>query len=178
MPIESRIVSTATRTDFDFYGEIEDHKFYKPLIDELNIAGESDYIVLHINSPGGRVEVGQMIVRAIQRTKAKVIANIVYPSASMASVIACACHGLSMEPNTYLMFHTYSGGAYGKGEDLLQQVVIDHQMLQAMDEIVVRPFLTKAEYTKLCQGKNIYINASDDNIKTRIARHFKLEVSF
>lgn len=162
-------------TVWHLYGDITDHEQYEVLINYLNLATESDKVILRINSPGGHLDVGFMVVEAIKKTKAIVIAHVVWPSASMASVIACACHAIVFEPNTYLMFHTYSTGAYGKSDDLYQSVISDDRVTHNAIKSCIYPFLTAKEISKMRDGKDVYVYADDDDLNTRIKRHFKMQ---
>lgn len=173
--IEGRVISQNITQSFDFYGEIDNLGDYKNLIDELHNAADGDVIILNINSPGGRCDIGFMIVKSILQTKATVVAHVVYPSASMASVIACTCDALVMDPHSYLMFHTYSGGAYGKGDELMQDVFETKRSLEGQFTACIGKFLTKKEIEKMLEGKDIYIRADDANLADRCKRHFKCQ---
>lgn len=173
--IQSRIVSQQITQSFDFYGEIEDIEEYGDLIRELHSAHEGDNIILNINSPGGRCDIGFMIVKSIIQTRATVVAHIVYPSASMASIIACVCDAILFDPHTYLMFHTYSGGAFGKSDEMFQDVIETKRSLEGKFRDCVGKFLTKKEIEKMLEGKDIYIRADDANLKARCDRHFRCQ---
>lgn len=173
--IEGRIVSQQITHAFDFYGEIESMGDYKNLIEELHAAQDGDVVILNINSPGGRCDIGFMLVKNILQTKATVVAHVVYPSASMASIIACVCDALVMDPHTYLMFHTYSGGAYGKSDELMQDVFETKRSLEGQFTQCIGKFLTKKEIEKMLEGKDIYIRADDTTLADRCKRHFKCQ---
>lgn len=175
--IKYRIIEQNTRSEWDLYGEIENHEYYESLITQLGNAVEGDLMVIRINSPGGRADVGFMIVKAIKNSQATVLAHVVWPSASMASIIALACDGMLMDDHTSLMFHTYSGGSWGKSDDLLQDVLETHWSLDNNAKNIITPFLTKIEVQKMQEGKDIYIRSDDVSLAKRMKRHFKDQVT-
>ena len=100
--ITESILRTNIHTQWTLYGSIQDFGDYEKLIKALEDAQNGDSIELLINSPGGSVSTGMMIVQAIQRSKATVISNVVYPSYSMASLIACAGDYLLIQKHALL----------------------------------------------------------------------------
>jgi ATP-dependent protease ClpP protease subunit len=164
-------------TEWTLYGAIDEFSHYKTLIAALKEAQEGDMIHLLINSTGGSVDVGMMIVQAMQSSKATVITNVVYPSYSMGAIIAVAGDYLTMQPHSFLMFHTYSTGMGGKSGDLIKLLSHDDESLKGMMQDICVPFLTKNELKKMHAGDDIYITAKDPTLSTRIKRHFKGVVS-
>lgn len=169
-----RIIEQNTKSSWDLYGDIDDHEQYEELITQLRNANENDMMILKINSPGGRADVGFMIVKAIQTSPATVLAHVVWPSASMASIIALSCDGMVMDDYTHLMFHAYTGGSYGKADDLVQDVNETHWSLDNNARRIVSPFLSKKEIEKMSDGKDIYIRSNDPALDKRIKRHFRI----
>ncbi len=174
--IQCRIVDQSTKTEWDFYGAINDYNFYLPLIEELHRAQPQDLIMLKIGSGGGCVDVGFVLVEAIRATAAVTVAHVVRPSASMASIIACACNGLVMNKNTNLMFHAYSGGSYGKADDVVQDVTRNHRLLTAACKDVVCPFISPKELMEIENGRDKYIEWDDVDLAKRLKRHFKFQI--
>lgn len=160
-------------SDWAFYGELEEFKDYSPLIKELHNAKEGDTIVLRINSTGGRCDIGRAIIDAMKASQAKVHCYVEAPSYSMAALIALAADEMSMADNSYLMFHCYSGGYYGKGGDTAKQVQYENEWLSKFFEDICTPFLTKKEFDNIMKGEDFYIKNDDPTLQTRIKRHFK-----
>lgn len=160
-------------SEWTIYGPIDSYGDYKDLILALKQANEGDTIELRINCPGGRCDIGMMIVQAIQETRAIVVCNVVYPSHSMGAIIAVAGDYLVMQPHTFLMFHTYSGGTYGKSGDMIKDVHYTDDSLKGMLDDIIKPFLTKVEIDKMHKGDDLYIRYDDPSLKVRLKRHFK-----
>ena len=167
------VTHTNIRSEWTLYDGIDNFNDYKELITALREAQEGDGLMLRINCPGGRCDVGMMIVQAIKETKATVVCNVVYPSHSMGAIIAVAGDYLVMQRNTFLMFHTYSGGTYGKSGDMIKDVQYTDEALKGMFDDIVKPFLTKAEVKRMHKGDDLYIKADDPSMSARLKRHFK-----
>lgn len=162
-----------SQSEWGLYGGIKSFDGCADLIECLRHSGPNDIVVLKINSPGGRVDVGTMIVQAIMESEAMVVADVVYPSASMAAEIALACDRLILRKHTYLMFHTYSYGVDGKSLEISQHVANSDKCLMEATKDIMMPFFTAKELKDMHDGKDIYIAWNDPTLKARIKRHFK-----
>lgn len=164
--------------EYEFYGEILDHSQYEQLREDLRNATENDTIILRINSCGGDVDIGWMIVKAIQESKAFVTARVVFPSASMAAIVACACDYLVMDEFCELMFHSYSAGFGGKAHEMLGQLSSGHKHLTGMFNKVIGKFLTKTEIRRMWNGEDIRIAWDTEDFEDRRDRHFTRKKEF
>ncbi len=171
--ISEHILRSVLHTEFTLYDAISNFSDYKELFKALKEAQEGDGVELRINCPGGHCDVGMMIVQAIKETKATVVCNVVYPSHSMGAIIAVAGDYLVMQPHTFLMFHTYSGGTHGKSDDMLKDVMYTDEAIKGMFGDVVCPFLTKKEVERMHRGEDLYIKSDDVTLPARLKRHFK-----
>ena len=171
--IKERIIRSSLHTEWTLYGPIDNYDTFKELIVGLEEATEGDSIQLKISCTGGRCDVGQVIIQAMQNSKAVIVCHVVYPSYSMGADIAIAGDYLIMEPHTFLMFHTYSTMDGGKSGDFLQSVGHNDLTLKRMTEDGCYPFLSKAEIKKMHAGQDIYIRAEDPTLSARLKRHYK-----
>lgn len=169
-----RVVQQSIYYQATLYDEIVDYKEYEDLVNLLNEASEKDVVEIRISSPGGDAAVGSVLLMAIKESRAQVVCNVIHPSCSMAAIIAVSGDNLIMQPHTYLMFHTYSGGSAGKSDDIVQYVTSTDKAMRGGLFASVTPFLTKKEIERMHHGKDIYIHDDDPNLPERIKRHFKL----
>lgn len=146
-----------------------DHSF----LERLNEVGPSDRVDIIINGPGGRCDIGFGIVRAIKECKGTVRCIVEYPSFSMSSIIALSGQELVILPNAYLMFHDYSTGSYGKGEEVYQQNENYRKFFKNAFKDVCKPFLSERECNEMFTGRDIYIHSDDEILDVRMKRHFK-----
>lgn len=157
---------------YNLYDGIEAFEDYEEFIEDLATFTQNDAIALYINCPGGRVDVGISLINAIRSSAAATTAIVEAPSYSMASVIALATDKLIMLDNTYLMFHNYSSGAYGKGAELITGIKHSDAHFQRMMQGICYPFLTKKELQRIQNDGDIYIYDNDDDLQKRKERHF------
>ncbi len=167
------VTHTSIRSEWTLYDGIDNFNDYKDLITALDEAQEGDGIMLKISCSGGRCDVGFIIAQAVQHSKATIVCNVVYPSASMGAIIAISGDYLIMQPHTFLMFHTYSAMDCGKSADLLKSIAHGDESAKGMMQDICVPFLTKAELKKMHAGDDIYIKANDPTLPARLKRHFK-----
>lgn len=158
---------------YNLYDDIKDFSDYEDFFEELALLTSRDTVTIRINSGGGRIDVGHMIVQAIQSTKAYVNCIVVHASYSMASIIALSGDSLILMPHSLIMFHNYSTGMGGKGGELIQGALASDEYITNIMHSVCTPFLTKKEMTQISQDRDIYVKYNDGNLKARIKRHFK-----
>lgn len=163
----------AEYSEWNFVGAIEEYEDCIDFIKHLRDAQANDVILINMNSPGGCVATGTMIVNAIRQCAARVICNVVYNSYSMAAIIALSCNELILQKHQFLMFHTYSGGSYGKSDDVIQEVNRNNKSIRGMWDEVMIPFFSRRELNTMHDGKDIYIHWDDPTLETRVKRHFK-----
>ena len=115
-------------TDFDYHGTWGDFNSPKPLKAFLDTLAPGEEAEIEINSPGGLVIQGVEMANAIKNSKAKIVAHVTGIAASMASVIACACHKIEMEEASFMMIHDPWGYALGNAEEMRKEASLLDQM--------------------------------------------------
>lgn len=166
-------IATKQYYRYNLYDEIENFGEYNQFIEDLATLTPNDAVALYINSPGGRIDVGVSLVRAIQNSLAAVTAVIEGPSYSMASILALSCSKLIMFDNTFLMFHNYSTIGYGKGGELMNSLKHSDTHFNKLMKMICYPFLTAKELDKISTDQDIYIYSDDSTLETRKSRHYK-----
>lgn len=172
--MEKIILQQACVYRYNIYDSIDNFSDYLDLINGLRETTDRDHVVLYINSPGGRVDVGLSIISAIKSCPACVTAIVEGPSYSMASVIALACDDLQMFDNTFLMFHNYSTASFGKGAELMGSLNHNDKHIKKLMMSVCHPFLSKKEIEKINNDQDIYIYDDDEELGKRKLRHYKV----
>lgn len=146
---------------------------YHKLLHQLRTAKDYEYVILYLACYGGDVYSGTQIINALQDCPVPVHIVVDTPCFSMASVIALQGNSLVMKDETYLMFHNYSGGNYGKGHELFTAAAHYDEFSRKGTERQLSPFLTKAEINRLPKDLDVYINFDDADLPARLKRHFK-----
>jgi len=163
--------------DVQLVGEV-DYDSDGDAVNALNEADSDTIVRINIDSPGGLVDAGRIVLNAIISTKAYgVVANIttvgggqVIPgvgvAASMAAQIASAADYITSDKHSIIMFHGASDqvGKFSLVDtDPYRKAVA--QQFAMEDSIYSTPFQTGVEYAMQLEGNNLFYNA--ESIGTR-----------
>lgn len=169
------LVKTKTKIKKEHYvyirGAIEDWEDYDDLLG-LDPA-EDDCVVVFLNTPGGDCAIGFHVIDHITSFKCHVHMVVEYPTYSMGAIMAVSGDSLSFMDDTYIMFHDYSGGAGGKGQETVDYTLNYREVFRKKFNRLCTPFLTRKESNSMFKGEDIYIHDTDPTLKKRIERHFK-----
>lgn len=155
---------------YDYYLDTElglPHE-YRDLYDILITACEDDVVNLFINGPGGYCNTCYQLVNLIRNCKASVIGHLVGRAYSAHSFIFLACHEWSVYPHAEFMAHSYSGGAWGKGIEILQQAKSNMQAFKGLVEGIYYPFLNREEVDELLDNNKDFWITSDEELISRL----------
>lgn len=139
---------------------------YVELISRIRTAHTDDIIYLHLNTPGGYLDTGIQIINAMRDSKARVICVLDGTVCSMGSLIFLAAEEYVIHDHCRLMFHNYSGGTYGKGNEQIAQLESTVKWFNKMFKEICVPFLTDAECDGVIDGKDIWLDS--DEVRARM----------
>lgn len=125
--------------------EIDNPAKYRNFVEFLDKSSENDEFTLKLNGPGGNLYTCAQLVHAIQSTEATVIGELVGEVCSAHSNIFIACHKHIVHPYSAMMVHTLSGGAWGKGEDIIRMGTASNDIVKLMYTDLYEGFLTAKE---------------------------------
>lgn len=144
----------------DLYRELRDPA---PYTTEVN---------LYLANNGGYVEGGLPLYYAFKRCKLPVHVHLRHGCYSMGAILALCGDSLTFEEGSILMFHNYSGGSVGKGQELVDAVAHFHADWVTLSYSLLTPFLTEKEVTEILHDKDKYIKWHDKDLPQRVKRHF------
>jgi ATP-dependent Clp protease, protease subunit len=150
-----------TRVDYYLTGNIGDPEEYIELCHIIRTAPKEDVVVLHINSPGGQVRTGNMIINAISESQCTVVGYIENDCGSMATYIFLACHTWAVSDNAEFFVHTCTSGSYGKEHETFEQAAFLRKQVHKLIRKSYANFLTPEEIDKVIGGSDIYLDADD-----------------
>lgn len=153
--------------------DIEKYEDYDDLFKILPSINRKDSVTLKISSPGGCCAVGFSLFDRINALECLVEVIVTYPSYSIGAILALCGDSLTLEPGAFLMFHDYSTGTRGKGNEISKNAEAYGKYFNYKFNAVCQPFLTKKECEKILNGQDLYIYWDDDNLNKRLERHFK-----
>lgn len=152
---------------------IQDFGDYHEMVEEFDKLKKTDIVTVHLNTPGGDCSVGFFLIDQLQSLECAVNVEVDYPSYSMGAITALCGDSLTFQPDTYIMFHDYSGGMNGKGEETYMYSTNFRKVFKDRFTRICYPFLSKSEINNMFKGEDIYIHWDDPTLQQRIKRHFK-----
>lgn len=149
------------RIDYYLTGSIGDPEDYIELCHIIRSSPAEDVVVLHINSPGGQVRTGNMIINAISEANCTVVGYIEHDCGSMATYIFLACHTWAVSENAEFFVHTCTSGSYGKEHETFEQAAFLRRQVHKMIRRSYANFLTDEEIGRVIGGNDIYLDADE-----------------
>lgn len=147
--------------EFYLSGEIESSENYIQWFDIIRHAGETDVIKIYINSPGGDVMSAIQFMRVLQETSANVVVSVEGICASAATMIMLSGESFEISEHTIFMIHNYSGGVFGKGGEMLDQLKHERNWSEKLLRDIYSGFLTDVEITSVLENKDIWMDGTE-----------------
>jgi ATP-dependent protease ClpP protease subunit len=147
--------------EFYLSGEIDSSDNYVEWFDTIRHAGESDVVKIYINSPGGDLFTAIQFMRVLAETEATVIASVEGACMSAATMIFLCAEQFEVTPHSMFMFHNYSGGTFGKGGEMIDQLQHERKWSEGLLREVYADFLTEDEITSILDNKDIWLDGKE-----------------
>lgn len=134
---------------------------FRRLFRKLEPSGHSG-IVIEINSPGGDVEAGFLMIDTIRLSKVPVTTRVTGVAMSMAALILAAGGYREALPNSSIMVHQISSSLRARVEDFDVEVQELHRWEASYWKFLdMRTGKTDAYWKQKCTGKNLYLNPEE-----------------
>lgn len=167
-------VSNGTNYDYYLSGAIESPEQYTDMFHQIRNATGNDTINLHINSPGGSLATALQFFRCLGESSATIVASIEGECMSAATIIMMQADAYLISPHSMFMFHNYSGGVFGKGGEMMDQLEFERLWSTNLFHDVYKDFLTEAEVNTILDNRDIWLTS--DEVSERLqARSDKIE---
>lgn len=164
-------ILTAQQTHFYISKLIGAPDEYIDMIHRMAIAGPQDTIFIHLNTLGGQLDTGVQIINAMQNSQAKIITILECSAYSLGTLIFLAGDEMIVNDNCLMMFHNFSGGLMGKGNEMVSELAASVKWFLDLATDIYLPFLTEAELHKLIKGEDMWMQTPE--IRTRLERMIK-----
>lgn len=151
----SRVIPVRQES-FYMYDEIGDPRNYLELIHLIRTLEPHDNLTIHLNTPGGRLDTGIAILSAIAECQGTITMSLDSTAASMGAILFLAGHQYVVHDHSMLMFHTFSGGFYGKSGDVDKQMQAYKRQFSLLMKKVCGKFLTADEIARIDKGEEMW----------------------
>lgn len=175
-PVVRGVFNRPTGQILDFYlnssiGSPEEYAEWNQL---LRSSGEQDVVYLHINCYGGQALTAVQLMRAISESRATVVASVEGACMSAATFLFLMADVCEISDHSIFMFHNFSGGTFGKGNEMMAQVHHNEKWGRNLMETIYKDFFTPDEIESILEGKDYWL--SPDEVTERLKkRNDKME---
>lgn len=147
--------------EFYLSGEIESSDNYIEWFDTIRHASETDMVKIYINSPGGDLFTAIQFMRVLSETSASVVCSVEGACMSAATMIFLCADSFEVTPHSMFMFHNYSGGTFGKGGEMIDQLQHERKWSESLLNHVYQEFLTDAEINSMLDNKDLWMDGAE-----------------
>jgi ATP-dependent protease ClpP protease subunit len=114
------------------------------------------------------------LMRAISESRATVVASVEGACMSAATFLFLMADVCEISDHSIFMFHNFSGGTFGKGNEMMAQVHHNEKWGRNLMETIYKDFFTDDEIESILEGKDYWL--SPDEVTERLKkRNDKLE---
>lgn len=142
-------------------GQIGPAENYTDWFDTIRHAQPNDVIQLYINSYGGDLFTAIQFLRVLGETQATVVISVEGACMSAASMIFLYGDAFEISSHSMFMFHNYSGGTFGKGGEMLDQLKHERVWSEKLLRDTYTDFLTEAEIVSMLNNKDLWMDGDE-----------------
>ena len=168
--------SLARVHEFYLSGTIGSADEYVDWFDIIRHAGENDVVKVYINSYGGDLFTAIQFMRARGETQATVAVSVEGACMSAATMVFLTADMFEVSAHSMFMFHNYSGGTFGKGGEMLDQLQHERAWSEKLLREVYSDFLTDKEINSMLDNKDLWMDG-DEVVKRLKAKAKKVKRS-
>jgi len=151
--------------------DVEPADEYIEWFEQIRHSGPNDVVKIHINSYGGDLFSAIQFMRVLQESESTVIASVEGACMSAATMIFLQADAFEISEHSMFMFHNYSGGTFGKGGEMLDQLRHEREWSEKMMRAVYEDFLTQKEVDAMLDNKDIWMDG--DEVVKRLEKKAK-----
>lgn len=150
---------------------VEQAEEYTDWFEVIRNSTQHDIIRIHINSYGGDLFSAIQFMRVLAETEASVICSVEGACMSAATMIFLQADMFEISEHSMFMFHNYSGGTFGKGGEMLDQLQHERVWSEKMLRSVYEDFLTEKEIIQILDNRDLWMDG--DEVLKRLEKKAK-----
>lgn len=167
LPYQCYEQSFTSKNYFFYLSDIvEEPRQYVDMVHMIKTATPNDIIYIMLNTGGGRLDTGVQIINAMRTTQAKVVSVLESEAHSLGTLIFLAADEFIVHDNCLMMFHNFSGGTIGKGNEMAAQVEATVKWFAKLARNIYSPFLSQDEIDRILRGEDLWMDS--DEIRKRL----------
>ena len=147
--------------EFYLSGELGPSEDYIEWFDVIRHASENDAIKIYINSFGGDLFTAIQFMRVLSDTPSTVVCSVEGACMSAATMIFLCADHYEVTPHSVFMFHNYSGGTFGKGGEMIDQLQHERKWSDRMMREIYKNFMTDEEIKSMLDNKDIWMDGEE-----------------
>jgi ATP-dependent protease ClpP protease subunit len=151
---------------------IEEPDKYIEMIHRIKTANPGEVIYLYLNTPGGHLDTAIQLINAMRVSQAKIVTVVEAESHSAGTLIFLCGDEFIVHDNCSMMFHNFSGGTFGKGNEMKLQIDATTRWFNKLAKDIYYPFLTHQEIDDMLTGKDIWMESEE--IRKRLKKMVKI----
>lgn len=159
--------------EYYLVGTIEDPSEYTEWFNQIRHCNQTDNIKIYINSCGGDLMTAIQFMEVMRECGGTIVAAVEGACMSAATILFLSADIQEISDNSMFMFHNYSGGTFGKGGEMMDQIKHERAWSEKLLRSVYTGFLTDAEISSILNNKDIWMSA--DEVRSRLAKREKLK---
>ena len=161
--------------EFYITGQIKEPSEYTEWFDTIRHSGETDFIILYINSVGGNLFTALQFLSVLNDSEATVVVQVEGACMSAATMIMLAGDKFILSPHSMFMYHNYSGAAVGKGGEMYDNIMFERKWSKDFLHEVYEGFLTKKEIDAILNNKDLWLTTNE--VADRLRKKAKVVAS-
>lgn len=153
---------------YEFYlsGEIKAPEYYVEWFTIIRNADKEDQIKIYINSGGGDLHTAIQFLRVLSETNAEITTSVEGACMSAATIVFLCGDIKEVTPFSMFMFHNYSGGSIGKGNEMYDQAIFERNWSLELFTQIYSGFLQDDEIEAMLDGKDVWLTS--EQVLTRL----------
>lgn len=157
--------------EFYLSGDVKEPEAYTEWFDVIRRAQSTDVVKVYINSFGGDLFTAIQFMRVLGETPATVICSVEGACMSAATMVFLCADMFEISDHSMFMFHNYSGGAFGKGGEMIDQLKHEREWSEKLLNEIYKDFLTQKEIESILDNKDIWMDG--DQVIDRLEKKAK-----
>lgn len=167
------VSAIARRIEIFLSGPIKTQENYTKHYQLIRNAGPNDEIYIYINSGGGAVSSALQFIRAMQETQARIVCSAEGECMSAATMIFLYGDVLEVSGNCLFLFHNYSGGSFGKGGEMYDNILFEREWSKKLLHEIYDGFFSDTEIESMLHNKDIWMHSDEVLIRAQKCMEYR-----